>query len=414
MRALRCENMSWQDALMLWKNEKVVESWKGDHEVQMKGAWHEWESDGRTVRTQKIVKQKKSGLLVLTNQRLIWVEERKKFGKYYHPTLTIALENVRGISRGGFLFKHVSISDALKEHVFHLSGVRSKDEFSRFYETIFNQENAWRVREKSIEDGLSDASPHTRAAQTAGRFGLSIFVCMCGAIIGLLFMPLGEGWLDGFTWVMGLAISTWLVVKVNSDFRSDAVERGLLSVPIGTIIGTPVALGIGNLMLLFVYYLLGLVGGMPIGLMTPERALGVFAGWFLGLFLVIFLIGLIYIIVGYYAFRAGRFVAKNVAYYVATLERARETDTHALESKDVKRIPSGLRASVLRRSIRDETVRAKTGKGWDEWFAILDAWGSKEKGHTQSAKHLREHYELSPWWAQTVTIRYEWERGLRK
>ena len=66
------------------------------------------------------------------------------------------------------------------------------------------------------------------------------------------------------------------------------------------------------------------------------------------------------------------------------------------------------------RRISDEAVKAKTGKVWREWFTILDTWGAKKKGHTQSAKHLREHYGLSPWWAQAVTIRYEWERGLRK
>lgn len=66
------------------------------------------------------------------------------------------------------------------------------------------------------------------------------------------------------------------------------------------------------------------------------------------------------------------------------------------------------------RRISDKAVKAKTDKEWEEWFKILDTWNAKEKGHTQSAKHLREHYGLSPWWARAVTIRYEWERGLRK
>lgn len=66
------------------------------------------------------------------------------------------------------------------------------------------------------------------------------------------------------------------------------------------------------------------------------------------------------------------------------------------------------------RRISDEAVRGKTGKGWEGWYRILDQWGVKEKGHTRTAKHLREGYGLSPWWAQAVTIRYEWERGLRK
>ncbi|MCH7760228.1 hypothetical protein IIA15_02345 [candidate division TA06 bacterium] len=37
----------------------------------------------------------------------------------------------------------------------------------------------------------------------------------------------------------------------------------------------------------------------------------------------------------------------------------------------------------------------------------------KEKGHTLTARYLGEKYGLSGWWAQAVTIRYEWERGLR-
>jgi hypothetical protein len=66
------------------------------------------------------------------------------------------------------------------------------------------------------------------------------------------------------------------------------------------------------------------------------------------------------------------------------------------------------------RRISDEAAEAKTGKVWEEWFTILDTWGAKEKGHTQTAEHLREHHGLSSWWARAVTIRYEWERGLRK
>ena len=64
--------------------------------------------------------------------------------------------------------------------------------------------------------------------------------------------------------------------------------------------------------------------------------------------------------------------------------------------------------------ISDTAVRAKTGKGWEEWFAILDEWDAKEKGHTASAKHLRDELGVSPWWAQAVTVRYEYARGLRE
>jgi hypothetical protein len=65
------------------------------------------------------------------------------------------------------------------------------------------------------------------------------------------------------------------------------------------------------------------------------------------------------------------------------------------------------------RRIDNDSVLEKTGKSWDEWYAILDAWDAPSRGHTDAAKHMREAYELTAWWAQAVTIRYEWERGLR-
>jgi len=63
--------------------------------------------------------------------------------------------------------------------------------------------------------------------------------------------------------------------------------------------------------------------------------------------------------------------------------------------------------------IGDEAVKAKTGRRWSEWFTILDRFDVKQNGHKLAAKHLAEKHRLGPWWSQAVTIRYEWERGLR-
>jgi hypothetical protein len=60
----------------------------------------------------------------------------------------------------------------------------------------------------------------------------------------------------------------------------------------------------------------------------------------------------------------------------------------------------------------DAVVR-RTGKTWDEWFAILDAWGAAERSHREIARHLREANGVSGWWAQSVTVAYEKARGLR-
>jgi uncharacterized protein YndB with AHSA1/START domain len=64
-------------------------------------------------------------------------------------------------------------------------------------------------------------------------------------------------------------------------------------------------------------------------------------------------------------------------------------------------------------AVSEEALIAKTGRGWAEWFAILDGWGAPEKGHKQTARYLAETWEVSAWWAQTITVRFERERGLR-
>lgn len=61
----------------------------------------------------------------------------------------------------------------------------------------------------------------------------------------------------------------------------------------------------------------------------------------------------------------------------------------------------------------DEAVAAKTGRVWEEWFTLLDADGAHQWPHKQIAAHLVERYELSGWWAQSVTVEYERARGLR-
>lgn len=63
--------------------------------------------------------------------------------------------------------------------------------------------------------------------------------------------------------------------------------------------------------------------------------------------------------------------------------------------------------------IGDEAVKAKTGKGWAEWFKILDAAGAKNLKHSEIASHLYTKLKVRNWWCQMVTVEYEKERGLR-
>jgi uncharacterized protein YndB with AHSA1/START domain len=62
----------------------------------------------------------------------------------------------------------------------------------------------------------------------------------------------------------------------------------------------------------------------------------------------------------------------------------------------------------------DEAVRAKTGRTWPEWFAILDAAGARQWSHKQIVAYLSQEHGVGPWWQQSVTVGYEQARGLRE
>jgi hypothetical protein len=61
----------------------------------------------------------------------------------------------------------------------------------------------------------------------------------------------------------------------------------------------------------------------------------------------------------------------------------------------------------------EDTLREATGKGWEEWCDIIDAWPGKDDGHTAIATHLRDEHGVEGWWAQTITVGYERITGLR-
>ena len=62
----------------------------------------------------------------------------------------------------------------------------------------------------------------------------------------------------------------------------------------------------------------------------------------------------------------------------------------------------------------DDAVKAKTGKTWKQWFAILDRAGAKKMSHQEIVKFLNSEHAVGPWWQQMVTVTYEQQSGLRK
>ena len=55
-----------------------------------------------------------------------------------------------------------------------------------------------------------------------------------------------------------------------------------------------------------------------------------------------------------------------------------------------------------------------TGRGWQQWFALMDDWGATSRSHTEMARWLVEEHGVPGWWAQSVTVGYERARGLRQ
>jgi phage/plasmid-associated DNA primase len=62
----------------------------------------------------------------------------------------------------------------------------------------------------------------------------------------------------------------------------------------------------------------------------------------------------------------------------------------------------------------DRAVKAKTGKVWTEWFAILDKAGAKQWPHKDIAAYLHDTQGVARWWCQMVAVAYEHERGIRQ
>jgi hypothetical protein len=63
----------------------------------------------------------------------------------------------------------------------------------------------------------------------------------------------------------------------------------------------------------------------------------------------------------------------------------------------------------------DEAIRERTGRGWEEWFDMLDEWGAAERTHRETARWVAEQQDAHPlaWNVQAVVSSYERTRGLR-
>jgi hypothetical protein len=63
----------------------------------------------------------------------------------------------------------------------------------------------------------------------------------------------------------------------------------------------------------------------------------------------------------------------------------------------------------------DAAIRERTGRGWEQWFDLLDDWGAAERSHRDIARFLAGELGVDPleWGAQAITMSYERARGGR-
>lgn len=77
------------------------------------------------------------------------------------------------------------------------------------------------------------------------------------------------------------------------------------------------------------------------------------------------------------------------------------------------RSAGGTRTWVSRPEMTDEAVLAATGRGWDAWCDVLDAWPGDAGDHGAIVDHLQAAHGVPGWWAQTVAVGYERITGRR-
>lgn len=64
--------------------------------------------------------------------------------------------------------------------------------------------------------------------------------------------------------------------------------------------------------------------------------------------------------------------------------------------------------------IGDEALKARTGKDWNQWYAVLDKSGAQKMDHKGIVTVLYDKLAIPGWWAQMIAAGYEQARGLRK
>jgi uncharacterized protein YndB with AHSA1/START domain len=95
----------------------------------------------------------------------------------------------------------------------------------------------------------------------------------------------------------------------------------------------------------------------------------------------------------------------------ARMEKTGESYTSARAALLAAGAPNATEGPTL--TMSDDAIRRRTGRGWEEWFDLLDAWGAAERPHREIARWVAAEHGSKGWDAQAVTVNYERARRLR-
>jgi len=77
-------------------------------------------------------------------------------------------------------------------------------------------------------------------------------------------------------------------------------------------------------------------------------------------------------------------------------------------------VDEGSTAEVLPQlACSDKRIRERTGRGWEQWFDLLDSWGAESIGHSELVGRVIELPGVAGWDAQAVATSFERARGKR-
>ena len=105
-----------------------------------------------------------------------------------------------------------------------------------------------------------------------------------------------------------------------------------------------------------------------------------------------------------------------------TRQKAQKRATRARMSKTGERYTAARRHTVKQKPLpphiseppqSEASLRRATGRGWDDWFRILDAWGGTSRKHGEITQYVSEEYGVPGWWTQSIAVGYERARGMR-